>query len=63
MSRCPVVRTNGDLCDYVEGHPGHVHVTFIKGWPHHWLLPTTNWRNIIDVMPADPLRDAPEALK
>jgi len=59
--QCPAVSKH-HVCYLVSGHPGRVHFDLSAGWPQPWMLPDTAWRNIASV-PADPLQDAPEALR
>lgn len=41
----------GHRCQYVE-HVGHVHVTFIEGWPTPWSSMPDGWQNV--PLPHDP---------
>ena len=60
--RCPV-KNDSHECYLIE-HPGiPVHVDLSKGWLEVWSPPPIeDWENRPSV-PADPLQDAPEALR
>lgn len=59
---CPAVNgRNGWRCDFAE-HPYNTHATWVNGYPQPWSSATETWTNELAV-PADPLRDAPAALR
>lgn len=61
VPRCPA-RNDRHTC-YLMEHTTPVHVDLAQGWLEVWSLPNdSTWRNE-PTTPADPLADAPEALR
>lgn len=63
LTRCEKVSRSGKVCWFVLNHPGRVHVDISDGGMVVWSEPDeAPFTNKLQV-PADPLQDAPEALR
>lgn len=60
---CQLTSSAGRVCYLIKDHPGRVHVDVTDGGLIVWSLPDEKPFENDTQVPADPLQDAPEALR
>lgn len=63
LDQCPAASPAGRVCHLITNHPGRVHVDVSDGGLMVWSLPDAAPFANRPAVPADPLEDAPDALR